>query len=120
LKDVILSGLSQILQDFDKVAEMIISEIEIATNKNDESGYKAATEFCVGKLLSYSPVGEDGIFPHEIIRNYFEKSFVKDEIDEFVVGKYNQRGVHALSGGMNEKKISDDYYEDATAYSVLI
>ena len=79
----------------------------------EEVGYKEAAELCVGKLLSYSPSGEDGIFPHEIIRNYFEKNFVETEVNEFVVGKYNQRGVHALSGGINEKEISDNYYENA-------
>ena len=79
----------------------------------EEAGYREATEFCIGKLLSYSPLGEDGIFPHEIIRNYFEKNFIKTEIDEFVVGKYNQRGVYTSSGGINEKEISDNYYENA-------
>lgn len=79
----------------------------------EELGCKKATELCIGKLLSYSPVGEDGIFPHEIIRNYFEKNFIKTEVDEFVIGKYNQRGVHTSTGGINEKKISDDYYENA-------
>lgn len=79
----------------------------------EDAGYKKAIELCIGKLLSYSPVGEDGIFPHEIVRNYFEKIFIKTEIDEFVIGKYNQRGAHVLSGGINEKKIGDKYNEDA-------
>lgn len=79
----------------------------------EDAGYKKAIELCIGKLLSYSPVGEDGIFPHEIVRNYFEKIFIKTEIDEFIIGKYNQRGAHVLSGGINEKKIGDKYNEDA-------
>ena len=30
-----------------------------------------------------------------------------------MVGKYNQRGVYTSSGGINEKEISDSYYENA-------
>lgn len=98
-----------------KIKSQEVFDTWIASVKKlaEEAGYKEATEFCIGKLLSYSPLGEDGIFPHEIIRNYFEKNYVKTEIDEFVVGKYNQRGVHTSSGGINEKEISDSYYENA-------
>jgi len=96
-----------------KSQEVFDSWIANVKRNAEESGYKEAVEFCIGKLLSYSPVGEDGIFPHEIIRNYFEKNFVKAEVNEFVVGKYNQRGAYMSSGGINEKKISDNYYDEA-------
>ena len=95
------------------VHELLDTWIANVKKAAEDAGYKKAIELCIGKLLSYSPVGEDGIFPHEIVRNYFEKIFIKTEIDEFVIGKYNQRGAHVLSGGINEKKIGDKYNEDA-------
>ena len=38
----------------------------------------------------------------------------------FIIGKYNQRGAHVLSGGINEKKIGDKYNEDAKNCGYLI
>ncbi len=49
----------------------------------------------------------------KLLETILKKIFIKTEIDEFIIGKYNQRGAHVLSGGINEKKIGDKYNEDA-------
>ena len=76
-------------------------------------GYITAVDYSIGKLLSYAPVGEDGVFPHEIVRGFLEVCSSKLIEDEFVIGKINQRGVYYGTAGVNEKNIANGYYEDA-------
>ncbi|MEM1486389.1 hypothetical protein V6615_16235 [Oscillospiraceae bacterium PP1C4] len=81
-------------------------------------GYGKAFELCLGKLLSYSPVGSDGIFPHEIVRKYLEKNYGNSLVNDFIIGKINQRGVYAASGGLAEKEIADRYYNDSQSIKI--
>lgn len=60
-------------------------------------------------MLSYAPNGDDGVFPHEIVRNYFEENQNSVVIDHFVMGKLNQRGVYYATAGMEEKKLAKEY-----------
>jgi len=79
-----------------------------------ELGYTKAFEICIGRLLSYSPIGNDGIFPHEIVRNYLESSSLEPLIRNFIVGKINQRGVHNVTWGADEKVIAQQYKSDTS------
>ena len=79
----------------------------------DRMEYSKAFELCLGKLLSYAPTGDDGIFPHEIIRNFFENNNSEIIIGEFLTEKYNQREAHILTEGAEEEKIAQKYFEDA-------
>ena len=81
-------------------------------------GYSKAFNHWVGRLLSYAPVGADGIFPHEIVREFIEKNDVPRIADNFIVWKQNQRGVHAITGGIEEKDISNRYYNDSQALRI--
>lgn len=92
--------------------------IKDVQNIAEKAGYSQATELCLGKLLSYAPVGNDGIFPHEIVRTFFEKNASEDLIREFMISKYNQRGVHAMTEGRAEKNIADAYYSDSKALRI--
>ena len=84
-----------------------------------ESGYRTAYELGVGKLLSYSPDGSDGVFPHEIVRNYLEKNRGETMAREFIIEKINQRGAFYGSGGVGEKEIACSYYDHASKIRVL-
>lgn len=96
------------------VSEERFNEWILAAQSHAETiGYKRSFSSCLGRLLSYSPVGTDGIFPHEIIRTYFEHNHDKRVINNFISGKVYQRGVHVVTGGMEEKEISQKYREDA-------
>lgn len=71
-------------------------------------------EDCLGNLLSYAPNGSDGIYPHELVREYFETGVSQIVVNGFVVGRYNQRGGHTPTAGAGENAIADKYRKDAT------
>lgn len=76
-------------------------------------GYTRAFQICIGKLLSYAPIGSDGIFPHEFVRNYLENNLSQIIENEFIVGKRNQRGVYYMTRGKEEEQIAQKYKTDA-------
>lgn len=72
-------------------------------------------ESCLGELLSHAPLGNDGVFPHEVVRDYFENGASTVVVNGFLVGKYNQRGVYAVTAGAQEKEIAMKYRKNADA-----
>lgn len=78
-----------------------------------EKKYKKACEIVVGKIMSYAPVDEDGIWPHRYVREFFEKNSTDIIVDHFQIGLINQRGVYSPSGGDEEERLSLKYYEYA-------
>lgn len=76
-------------------------------------GYKNAFEICIGELLSYSPLGSDGVWPHEIIREFLEEHGTENIGQHFIIGKRNQRGVYNVTGGREEIQIARRYEEYA-------
>lgn len=82
-------------------------------------GYRNSFMHCLGHLLSYSPVGEDGIFPHEAVRDCIEKLHNEKLVNGFIVGKENQRGVHSVTGGLAEKEIAEKYKSNANALRIM-
>ena len=77
-------------------------------------GYTNSFAFCFGRVLSYAPVGIDGIFPHEVIRDYFEHSHSEKLENGLITELHNQRGFHVVTGGLEEKEISDKYRVNAS------
>ena len=72
----------------------------------------------IGKLLSRSPIGADGIWPHEAIRGIFEDFSSKNMMDGFSIGKQNLRGTTVRSyddGGEQEYELARQYANDAEA-----
>ena len=74
--------------------------------------YSKAFELCLGKLLSYAPTGDDGIFPHEIIRNFFENNNSEIIIGEFLTENII-KGKLYINRRAEEEKIAQKYFEDA-------
>lgn len=75
-----------------------------------ERKYEKACDIEIGKILSYSPIDEDGVWPHKYVRKFFELNSSEILENEFRVGLYNQRGVHIVTGGDEEEKIAKKYY----------
>jgi len=70
----------------------------------------------IGKLLSHSPSGSDGIWPHEAVRDIIEQYESRDVEKGIEVGLFNQRGVtlRALGeGGKQERGLAEKYQEQA-------
>lgn len=99
--------------------EVFRAWINTAQAYADAVNYKRAFGICLGRLLSYAPRGDDGVFPHEIVRNYFEENQNSVVIDHFVMGKLNQRGFYYATAGMEEKKLAKEYRSAAEKLWIL-
>lgn len=70
----------------------------------------------IGNLLSHSPAGNDGIWPHEAVRDVIERYENQEMESEIENGLYNQRGVVSKArdeGGKQEQELADKYKQDA-------
>lgn len=118
----ILSLQEKVLELEQEIDEIVIERImdhravlvAVAQDYADSIGYSGSFAYCFGRVLSYAPTGDDGIFPHEMVRDYFEHTHCEKLIEGFIAGKQSQRGVHTVTGGMEEKEISIKYREDAS------
>ena len=66
----------------------------------------------LGKALATSPLGTDGVWPHESVREVLERNSSKALADGFVAGKRNLRGVTSRSpgdGGEQERQLAAQY-----------
>ncbi|UDK97558.1 hypothetical protein EYB33_15135 [Lysinibacillus sphaericus] len=70
----------------------------------------------IGEILSHSPSGSDGIWPHEGVRGIFE--YLENDVIErgFIVALFNQRGFTSRSigeGGKQERNLASNYDSQA-------
>jgi addiction module HigA family antidote len=71
---------------------------------------------CLGKLFSHAPVGRDGVWPCEPVREVMEKIGTDSFADGFTMGIYNSRGaVWRGEGGDQERELASKYETWATA-----
>ena len=112
----------QILHRFNKIPgcnEEVVSVkifekwIEEGSGFAESMGLTRPFENCLGKLLSHAPLGNDRVFPHEMVREYFENGASNVVVNGFLVGKRNQRGIHTVTAGAQEKEIAVKYRSDA-------
>jgi hypothetical protein len=83
-----------------------VREICIARNRRN------VCDNCIGRVLSHSPVGTDGIWPHESVREIIELFESKKLELGIEVGRYNQRGFTTrdpLEGGTQERQLAEQY-----------
>lgn len=69
----------------------------------------------LGKVLSNSPVGMDGYYPTEAVREVIEKYGDQRLENEYAVSICNSRGVYTPTGGDEERAIAKRYKENADA-----
>lgn len=104
-----LPGQTGNLVNFDKFNAWIQSVLELAK----ELKYTTACDIQIGRLLSYSPIDDDGIWPHKCVRKFLEKNTSEVINSHICTGLFNQRGVHAVTGGDEEERIAATYSEYA-------
>lgn len=64
----------------------------------------------IGGLLANAPVGEDGVWPCEAVRDVMEELQLEDVMRGAHTGLYNSRGVHwRAKGGDQERELADKY-----------
>lgn len=70
----------------------------------------AIADVCIGKLLSHAPVGKDGVWPNEVVRDVMEDLQSEDVTSGAHTGLYNSRGAHwRAEGGGQERELADKY-----------
>jgi addiction module HigA family antidote len=73
-------------------------------------GRTAIGDLQIGKLMSRVPVGEDGVWPCEAVREALEEIGSQEIARGMAVGVYNSRGAHIRSeGGDQERAIAAQY-----------
>lgn len=64
----------------------------------------------IGGLLANAPVGEDGVWPCEPVRDVMEELQLEDVVRGAHTGLYNSRGVHwRAKGGDQERELANKY-----------
>jgi addiction module HigA family antidote len=67
-------------------------------------------DLCLGKMFANSPVGKDGVWPCEPVRDVLEELQSQPLIDGARTARYNQRGVHWRGeGGGQERELAATY-----------
>jgi hypothetical protein len=93
-------------------AEELAATVEHVRKLADESRYLGIVDDLVGKALASSPLGRDGIWPHESVREVLERYSSEALANGFVVGKQNLRGMTSRSlgdGGEQERQLAAQY-----------
>ena len=72
----------------------------------------------LGRLFAHSPSGMDGLFPCEAVRKFIE-DLDSPELESSYLGEViNMRGIYSFSAGLNEKKLSIGYKDNANGLRV--
>jgi hypothetical protein len=77
-----------------------------------ERHYSGIVDDHLGKALASAPIGIDGVWPHETVREVLELYNTEALAEGFVVGKRNLRGVTSRSpgdGGEQERQLATQY-----------
>lgn len=67
----------------------------------------------IGRLLAYSPIGEDGYSPCEAVRKIIEEYYSDSLKTSYVVAEENKRGVHTVDAGKSELILHHRYQKNA-------
>ncbi len=77
-------------------------------------------DLTIGELLSHAPLGADGVWPCEPVRDVLEEIHSDAMMRGVRTGQFNARGVHWRGeGGAQERELADKYraWADALRYS---
>lgn len=84
--------------------------IDAVRKSCDELGRANIADVCIGKLLSHSPIGSDGVWPCEPVRDVLEDLQSELIMSGLHTGVYNSRGAHWRGeGGNQERELADKY-----------
>jgi hypothetical protein len=67
-------------------------------------------DVCIGKILSGAPIGTDGVWPCEPVREVMEEIQSESLMNGAHTGVYNSRGLHGRGdGGNQERELAEKY-----------
>ena len=73
----------------------------------------------LGRLFAYAPVGEDGYYPCEEVREIIEKVADKSLLEEYECELFNKRGLFTPTAGREERDMANDYLKTADCLCTL-
>lgn len=73
------------------------------------ANYTRAYEVHLGRILSYAPDDNDGVWPIKCVREYFEVFHSETLVNSFIIGLVNQRGMHNVTDGEGEEALAAKY-----------
>lgn len=74
--------------------------------------------YLLGHVFASSPIGEDGFYPCESVRDAIQQYGDESLENEYVVSIFNQRGVFSPTGGVAERQLANKYKKNADAVRV--
>ena len=84
-----------------------------------ELGLSEIADLCIGKLLACAPVGNDGVWPCEPVRDVMEEIQSESLMNGARTGVYNSRGAHWRGeGGDQERALAEKYRKWGQAIQV--
>lgn len=101
-------------------AENLAAWIRTVRDSCAELGRLDVADLCIGKLLSGAPIGKDGVWPCETVRQAMEEVHSKNVMRGAHTGLYNSRGVTWRGeGGDQERELAEKYraWANALQYS---
>lgn len=63
----------------------------------------------IGRLFAYSPIGADGIMPHEAVRDMIELYSNDHLLNSYLTSTFNQRGAYPVTYGESEYRMASNY-----------
>jgi hypothetical protein len=96
---------------FDELkAERLANWIGLVRQRCAELSRAEISDLCIGKLLAHAPVGQDGVWPCEPVREVMEEIQSEPMMQGAHSGLYNSRGVHWRGeGGDQERELAEKY-----------
>ncbi|KKG14621.1 hypothetical protein EO98_18500 [Methanosarcina sp. 2.H.T.1A.6] len=115
---LLLSMISEIpgQQENSISAEKLREWIYKARNKLEKLDILKIGDSQIGTILSNSPVGTDGIWPHEVVRDLIEELRNPALEHALEIGKWNSRGATTrlpFDGGKQERDLAKEYHDYA-------
>lgn len=110
-----LPGQTGKIVDADKFNSWVQSVLDLAKDLK----YVTACDIQIGRILSYSPMDEDGVWPHKCVRDFLEKNTSETINTHICMGIFNQRGVYTVTGGDEEERFAATYNEYAQKLQLL-
>ncbi|MDE2937376.1 MAG: hypothetical protein OXR67_00430 [Chloroflexota bacterium] len=105
-----------LMEDGSVDAESLSKWVKEARRLCIERSREVAGDQQIGQVLANSPIGIDGIWPCEPVREMLDSLSSRHVGIGFVIGKSNLRGTTSrglFDGGVQERSLSDKYREDA-------
>jgi addiction module HigA family antidote len=91
-------------------AERLAKWIATVRQSCAELGRADIADMCIGKVLSCAPIGKDGVWPCEPVRDVMEDVQSESMMRGAHTGVYNSRGVHwGGEGGDQERELAEKY-----------